>query len=135
MKTQEIAVGIITDSKRGIFITQRKASSHLAGYWEFPGGKLETGENVEQALFRELQEEIGIQVNSAILLRSADYCYSGKRLLLHFYLVKKWQGDPYGREGQNGQWVAIDKLNDYQFPDTNQQIIALLQSENINCKM
>lgn len=129
MKELEIAVGIIVDPQRRIFITQRKASSHLAGFWEFPGGKVEPGETAEQALFRELQEEIGIQVSSARWLKCRDYCYSDKHLNLHFFLVEQWQGEPYGREGQEGQWVAIDKLDYYQFPEVNQQIITLLQSQ------
>lgn len=129
MKVLEIAVGIIVDPQRGIFITQRKASSHLAGFWEFPGGKIESGESAEQALSRELLEEIGIQVSSARWLKCIDYYYSDKHLNLHFFLVEKWQGEPYGKEGQQGQWVAIDKLHDYQFPEVNQQIIALLQRQ------
>lgn len=127
MKNLHIAVGIICDTEKGIYITQRGESSHLAGYLEFPGGKVEPGETPEQALYRELLEEVGIETISPELLKSLNYSYVDKTLTLHFYMVKRWNGQPYGREGQLGRWVPINELDADRFPEANRPIVELLQ--------
>lgn len=126
----QIAVGIIRNPDNNqIFITKRMERSHLAGYWEFPGGKIEIGESAEQGLFRELQEEIGIDINSPKLLKTLDYRYPEKHLQLHFFMVETWSGQPYGKEGQVSQWMSVDELNADDFPDANREIVALLKQQ------
>ncbi len=128
-KHLHIAVGIIRNAQREIFLTQRQAGSHLAGYWEFPGGKVEVGEKPEEALRRELLEETGITATHCIPLKMLDYNYTERDLTLHFFLVEEWEGEPYGREQQPMRWVAQSELQMADFPDANQPIIKLLLAD------
>ena len=131
IKRIEIAVGIIINSERNIFITQRQKGSHLADFWEFPGGKVETalGESPQQALHRELNEEVGINVACSELLTTLEYDYPDRQLKLHFFMVDDWQGEPKGCEGQLSRWVNISQLDVDQFPEANRPIIALLKRQ------
>ncbi|MDA6076275.1 8-oxo-dGTP diphosphatase MutT [Edwardsiella anguillarum] len=109
LPTLQIAVGIIRNARQEIFIARRQSGSHLAGLWEFPGGKIEPGEHARQALTRELQEEVGISVApaSAQLLRRIEHTFSDRRVVLHFFWSAPgrgalWPGgarDPLGRGG------------------------------------
>ncbi|MDR0805465.1 MAG: 8-oxo-dGTP diphosphatase MutT [Enterobacteriaceae bacterium] len=129
MKRIEIAVGIIINTEHAIFVTRRADGVHLAGYWEFPGGKVETaqGESVQQALYRELREETGIEVSHSFLLETLEYDYPDRQLRLHFFIVDAWQGTPEGREGQSARWLNVSGLVDVEFPAANQPIIAELK--------
>lgn len=129
IKRIEIAVGIIINEKRSIFVTRRGQGSHLAGYWEFPGGKVETDkeETTEQALYRELREETGIEVCRSSLLKTLEYDYPDRQLKLHFYIVEHWNGIPEGKEGQQSRWLEVSALVDSEFPEANQPIIAELK--------
>lgn len=127
MKRIEIAVGIIINTEQAIFVTQRLKDSHLAGYWEFPGGKVESGEDVEQALRRELQEEVGIEMTHSNLLTTLEYDYPDRQLTLHFFIVDSWKGQPEGREGQVSRWINVSQLNVAEFPEANQPVIAELK--------
>ncbi|MBK5143313.1 8-oxo-dGTP diphosphatase MutT [Budviciaceae bacterium BWR-B9] len=127
MKRIEIAVGIIIDIKQAIFVTQRLKGSHLAGYWEFPGGKVESGEDAEQALRRELQEEVGIKMTHSSLLTTLEYDYPDRQLTLHFFIVDGWESQPEGREGQVSRWIDVSQLNVAEFPPANQPVIAELK--------
>lgn len=129
--TLQIAVGIIRNARREIFIARRQAGSHLAGLWEFPGGKIAAGESAPQALVRELQEEVGIAVApmAAQLLQRIEHAFSERRVVLHFFLVHDWQGEPYGREGQETRWVAAASLCAADFPTPNRTIIEYLRAQ------
>ena len=85
MKHLQVAVGIIRNASRQIFLAQRAASSHMANKWEFPGGKIEQHESAEQALKRELMEETGIEVTAAKAIGQADHSYDDLRVTLHFF--------------------------------------------------
>ncbi|GDX07654.1 8-oxo-dGTP diphosphatase MutT [Buttiauxella sp. A111] len=129
MKQLEIAVGIIRNSRREIFITQRAADAHMANKLEFPGGKIETGETPEQALVRELQEETGITANQYGLYEKLSYQFPDRFITLWFFMVESWEGEPWGKEGQPGQWIAQNSLVAADFPPANEPIISkLLQS-------
>lgn len=127
-KHLHIAVGIIRNAQGEIFITRRGGDSHLAGLWEFPGGKIEPGESPEQGLCRELLEETGIRPTHTELLCSLDHQFDDRIVTLYFYLVTRWEGEPFGREGQPERWVAQRELKAEEFPQPNKPIIELLNT-------
>lgn len=131
MKHLQVAVGIIRNTERQIFLAQRAASSYMANKWEFPGGKIEQDESAEQALKRELMEETGIEVISASAIGQADHSYEDLRVTLHFFLVEGWNGEPYGREGQPQRWVEQQDLIADEFPPANHELISRLVAGEI----
>ncbi len=128
LKQLNISVGIIRNAQKEIFITQRDASSHMAGFWEFPGGKIESGETPEQALIRELQEEVGIEATSLVLLDTLEHRFPDRIITLHFFMVEGWKGEPYGKEGQPKRWIAQSQLNEAEFPPANEAIVRALKN-------
>ncbi|WP_455852325.1 8-oxo-dGTP diphosphatase MutT [Pantoea endophytica] len=131
MKHLQVAVGIIRNTERQIFLAQRAASSYMANKWEFPGGKIEQDESAEQALKRELMEETGIEVTAASAIGQADHSYEDLRVTLHFFLVEGWNGEPYGREGQPQRWVEQQNLVADEFPPANHELISRLVAGEI----
>ncbi|WP_165460427.1 8-oxo-dGTP diphosphatase MutT [Atlantibacter sp.] len=129
MKKLQIAVGIIRNSDNAIFITRRAADAHMANKLEFPGGKIEADETPEQALIRELQEEVGITAQQTRLFENLEYAFSDRHITLWFYLVESWHGEPWGKEGQPGEWVAVSALDAQAFPPANEPVIARLKAE------
>ena len=122
------AAAIIKDEQ--ILLALRPKHQHQGGLWEFPGGKLEPNEQPEQALVRELQEELGIQATQWQPLIQIPHHYPDKSVYLHVFVVSAYQGQPQGREGQQIQWVARNQLTDYAFPAANQPILQALQLPN-----
>jgi 8-oxo-dGTP diphosphatase len=127
MKQLEISVGIIRNSQGQIFITQRAADAHMANKLEFPGGKIEVDETPEQALVRELHEETGITVTGFTLFDKLAYQFPDRHITLWFFMVESWEGEPWGKEGQPGQWVTQNALVAADFPPANEPIIRKLQ--------
>ncbi|AFJ48320.1 8-oxo-dGTP diphosphatase MutT [Shimwellia blattae] len=123
-----VAVGIIRNAGKQIFITRRAATGHMASKLEFPGGKVEPGESPEQGLVRELEEEVGILASDYSLFARKDVQFGERQVTLWFYLVEKWQGEPWGKEGQPGAWIAQSALQPADFPPANQTVIEQLQS-------
>ena len=125
MKIVEVAVGVI---KRGnkIYISKRADNLHQGGKWEFPGGKRETNESIEQTLARELSEEIGIQVTKQSPLMLIEHDYGDKKVCLDVRLVESFEGEARHLEGQISQWVDINELSQFTFPDANKMIIDKL---------
>ncbi|MDF3829120.1 MULTISPECIES: 8-oxo-dGTP diphosphatase MutT [unclassified Pseudocitrobacter] len=126
MKILQIAVGIIRNDAGEIYITQRAADAHMANKWEFPGGKIEAGETAEEAMIRELEEEVGITASEPQLFDKLEYEFPDRHITLWFWLVENWQGEPWGKEGQPGRWVAQSALVAEEFPPANAPIIEKL---------
>ena len=118
---------VIADARGRVLLARRDGTSDLAGLWEFPGGKLEPGETPEQALVRELQEELDITVEVGPPLLQVPQQYPGKRLRLDVRKVAAWQGKPRGNEGQALAWVAPDKLARYSMPPADLPVVAALR--------
>ena len=100
-------MGVLVDGQGRFLLTSRPAGKVYAGHWEFPGGKLEAGETVEQALRRELQEELGITIGPATPWQVEVMDYPHARVRLHFCKVFAWHGDFEMREGQSMAWQTL----------------------------
>lgn len=105
-----VAAGVLDDADGRVLITQRRAGSHAAGHWEFPGGKLLAGESPGQGLVRELDEELGILVEDADPLISYRHEYHQRIVDLHVWRVLRYRGHPRGREGQPIRWIEVADL-------------------------
>ena len=118
-----VVAAVIRDADGRILIARRHDHLHQGGLWEFPGGKHEANESREQALSRELMEELGIQPTDFRPLIQIPHHYPDKSVLLDVWLVTAWQGQPHGREDQQIQWVSNYELANYDFPAANLPII------------
>ena len=118
-----VAVGIIVNPAGEILLAQRADNQHQGGLWEFPGGKVEAGETVEQALGRELHEELGITVHSSEPLIRLPHDYGDRTVVLDVHAVRAFSGEAHGREGQPVCWVAPAQLHDYAMPAANRPIV------------
>ncbi|WP_419844127.1 8-oxo-dGTP diphosphatase MutT [Actinobacillus pleuropneumoniae] len=125
----QVAAGIIRNEFGQIYLTQRLEGQDFAQALEFPGGKVDAGETPEEALKRELEEELGIHILSAFPYESFRFDYPTKVIEFFFYLVEEWVGEPFGREGQEGFWVAQADLDESEFPPANSRLIQRLKSE------
>ena len=127
MQQVHVAVGVIfNNNQSAVLISKRGTHQHLAGYWEFPGGKIHAGETIEAALIRELHEELGITVEESSPLLQVEHTYADKKVLLDIYSVTRFRGEPEGREQQEIQWASISDLKQIQFPEANQRIVTRL---------
>lgn len=122
------AVALIDVDGR-VLLAQRPQGKSMAGLWEFPGGKVEAGETPEQALIRELQEELGIDTWASCLapLTFASHSYDDFHLLMPLFACRKWQGTPIAREGQTLNWVRPKSLRDYDMPPADIPLIPILR--------
>jgi 8-oxo-dGTP diphosphatase len=123
VKRVHVAAAVIRRADGQILLAKRADQQHQGGLWEFPGGKVETGESVATALHRELQEELGIAVTAARPLIKVQYDYPDKQVLLDVWEVSGFTGEPHGAEGQPLAWVSPRQLPDYEFPAANQPIV------------
>lgn len=129
MQTIQVGCAIIlapnhSDKKGMILIAQRKMGDFLGGYWEFPGGKCELGETIEECLAREAAEELGIQIKAKELHCHKDHTYPNRKLFFHFYLCEYLGGEPQTLDCQDVRWVKVEELPGYQFPPADADIIA-----------
>jgi len=124
MQRINVAAAIIWNTDRdALLLSQRPLDKHLGGLWEFPGGKVEGEETAEQALQRELFEELNIQVEELSFYQQVDFNYPDKNVSLQFYHAYNIQGEISAKEGQQWRWVKRESLKDYQFPAANQGIV------------
>ena len=125
-KLVHVAVGVIVNDDGKILIAKRALSAHQGGLWEFPGGKVDAGETVQQALVRELREELAIEVLTSKPLIQIRHHYPDKSVLLDVHKITQFTGEPRGNEGQPVLWVDAKKLYDFEFPAANHPIITAI---------
>jgi 8-oxo-dGTP diphosphatase len=123
-KFLQVAAGVIKSPDGKILIARRDESLHQGGLWEFPGGKIEAGETPEQALFRELKEELDIEALRAAPLITIHHRYPDRDVTLRVFLVDRFSGTARGCQGQPVCWVEPNELNQFAFPAANRPIIA-----------
>ncbi len=122
------ACALIDDDGR-VLLARRPPGRSMAGLWEFPGGKIEAGERPEDALVRELKEELGIDVSESCLapLTFASHAYETFHLLMPLWVCRGWEGEIHGREGQELAWVRPNKLSSYEMPPADVPLVAFLR--------
>lgn len=127
----DVAAGVIWRDGR-FLAAQRPPDKPHAGFWEFPGGKLEPGEDAAQALARELAEELDIRVCTASFWRCAEHDYPerGLHVRLHFFHVTAFDGQPSSREGQTLRWILPEEASTLPFLPADAAIVAALKNEN-----
>ncbi len=118
-----VAVAVIVNTAGAVLISRRSAGAHQGGLWEFPGGKVDAGEAVPEALRRELKEELGLNALRLRPLIQVDHHYPDRRVYLDVWQVSHWEGTPCGHEGQPLRWVLPAELNPDDFPVANWPII------------
>jgi len=124
-----VAAVALVDTDGRVLLAQRPAGKSMAGLWEFPGGKVDTGETPEAALIRELAEELGLDVTASCLapFTFASHSYPDFHLLMPLYVCRKWSGIPAAREGQRLAWVWPARLADYPMPPADVPLVAALR--------
>lgn len=129
MKLVLVSAVALIDADGRVLLAQRPEGKALAGLWEFPGGKVEAGERPEEALIRELKEEVGIDTWSSCLapLTFASHAYEDFHLLMPLFACRRWQGTPQPREGQRLAWVRPRDMGSYPMPPADLPLIPILR--------
>ena len=126
----EVAAGLIQDVAGRYLITRRRSGTHLAGLWEFPGGKRHEGESLEACLRRELGEELGGPFEIVEKVDTVRWEYPEKTVIIHFYRCRLRSGSVEPREAQEMAWVAPERLAEYNFPPADAALITRLRSHS-----
>ncbi len=124
--TYHVVAGALFDAAGRVLIAQRPQGKHLAGGWEFPGGKLARGEDRYAGLVRELNEELGIQVEAAVPVVCYGHAYPDRHVVLDLWWVERYSGDPESRDGQALRWVALGDLPAVALLEADRPMIAAL---------
>jgi 8-oxo-dGTP diphosphatase len=122
----EVAAALIRDAEGRYLITQRRKGSHLAGRWEFPGGKVEPGETPAAGMRRELIEELSATFTVGDLVETVRWEYPERTVILHFFACRLESGDIVPREGQAMKWVEPARLAEHDFPPADRELIQRL---------
>ncbi len=128
MSLVHVAVAVIVNEHKQVLIALRQPHQHQGNLWEFPGGKVETGEATDVALVREIKEELGIKIVNPAPLIKIKYDYPDKSVLLDVWSTTHFEGKPQGLEGQTIQWCSITALTNFDFPAANKPIIEAIQA-------
>ncbi len=123
-----VAVALVDRDGR-VLLAERPQGKQMAGMWEFPGGKVAPGETPEAALIRELDEELGVDVEASCLapFTFASHTYESFHLLMPLYVCRVWQGRPEGREGQRLAWARPNEMARYPMPPADKPLVAMLR--------
>jgi len=121
-----VVAGILFDHDKSILLAQRSAEKSFPLQWEFPGGKIEEGENSEGALKRELFEELNIEIDKIKLFDSVVYEYELFRANIEFFLINEWSGKLINKEGQNLHWKKLNDLSGLKILDADVPVISKL---------
>ncbi len=127
-----VAAGILEDADGRVLIAERLGDGPFHGMWEFPGGKIGDGETADEALRRELLEEIGITATTVQAFQSLDHRYPDRRVSIDFFLVADWDGEPRSCEGQQIRWLSADELDDANLLPADKPVIQKLQARRLN---
>lgn len=122
-----VGVAVIWNQQGQILIDRRLMQGTMGGLWEFPGGKIESGETVQECIQREIHEELGIEIEVADHLITIDHIYSNLHVTLKVYHCHHLSGVPQPIECDEIRWVNLDELDQFTFPEANFQIIAALK--------
>ena len=133
LASKQIGVAVIRDDRDLILIDRRLDKGLLGGFWEFPGGKIEGNETVQECIKREILEEIGIEIAVDSHLITIDHTYSHFRVNLQVYNCRYLSGQARAIECEEIRWVTIEELDNYTFPAANQEIIRALK-DMVNSK-
>jgi 8-oxo-dGTP diphosphatase len=123
-----VAAGILSTADGHVLIADRRRSRSMQDYWEFPGGKLHEDETSEQALARELSEELGVDVVHARHFQHLRHNYDDLKVAIDFFLVDDWQGEPCGVEGQQLKWIARSQLDQVPLLPADMPVVEALKS-------
>jgi 8-oxo-dGTP diphosphatase len=123
-----VVAGALFDERGRVLIAQRPPGKHMAGGWEFPGGKVESDEQPLHGLQRELREELGVEVMDAEPLIAYEHGYSDRRVMLDLWLVTQFSGEPRSVEGQPLQWVTLDELETVGLLEADRPMIPALRA-------
>ena len=127
MKHLHVAAGILRDASGRVLITERRCDGPYNGLWEFPGGKIDAGEDPTTALARELAEEIGITITASRPFQDLYFRYPDRTVDLEFFLVTSWRGDPIGLEGQRLRWLLPSELDKDELLPADKPVIEALR--------
>lgn len=123
-----IGVGVIRNDLGKILIDRRLSKGEMAGFWEFPGGKIEPTESIEECIAREIAEELAIAVSVGERIMTIEHEYAKFKVTLFVHDCQYISGEPQAIECQEIRWVSVDELDQYNFPEANYQIIELLKT-------
>lgn len=125
-----VAAAALIDRKKRVLIAQRPEGKSMAGLWEFPGGKIESGEIPEYALMRELREELGIETRPCGMfpVGFASHTYPDFHLLMPLFVIRVWKEEPVSREGQTLKWVHVEELYSLPMPEADKPLISQLEA-------
>lgn len=121
-----VAAGILSDEHGNLLLAERLGDSPFAGFWEFPGGKLRAAETPEQALVRELREELGIDAYALAHFLDVEHEYVDRRLELSFFRVGGWHGIPAGLDGQRLRWLSPRSIDRSEMMPANMPVLDAL---------
>ena len=128
MKQIEVVAAIIC--KDGAFLASQRGYGEFEGLWEFPGGKIETGETHEMAILREIKEEFGVSINVEKFLCTTEYDYPSFHLTMHCYVCSIKSGDIVLREHKSALWLATETFDDVEWLPADKSVVEILRQKN-----
>jgi 8-oxo-dGTP diphosphatase len=131
MRVVEVAAGLIERDGRYL-IAKRKMGTHLAGFWEFPGGKREAEESLEDCLRRELREELAVEIREPVPYRTIQHAYPDKTVELHFFRCSIASGEPRALGCEMVTWVTPEEMSGYEFPPADRPVIDALRERRVD---